>query len=130
MDLTAVWRVVPAGVHLEDEFDLLVEFLGRRGLDRENSWTLEMSGKWLGYQIQYDNTAVFLRLREMDGSEDWQPILSVLDTPKSWAVIYDVIPTLEQQQLAGLFAAVIADDNNLNLADHRRTSRSWANPRN
>jgi hypothetical protein len=40
------------------------------------------------------------------------------------------IGPLQASELAGLFAAVLADDKHLNLADHRRTSRSRANARN
>jgi hypothetical protein len=102
VDLTAVWRVVRCAVHLEDNFHLSVDFCGRRSLDRENSWTLEMSGRFLGYQIQHDNTALFLKLREMDGLEEWQPVLRLLDTVKSWETIYEVIAGLEKHEVKSL----------------------------
>src|ERR1700731_1043656 len=40
------------------------------------------------------------------------------------------IGSLDRGDLACLFAAVFADGNDLNLADHSRASRSWANARN
>ena len=110
MDLTAVWRVVRFGVHLEDNYDLEVDFLGRRGLDRENSWTLELSGKHLGYQIQYDNTAVFLRLREMDGAEEWLPVLSLLETTESWETLYDLVAKLERHEVKSLKKPIIVGE--------------------
>ena len=97
-----MWRVVRCGVHLEDNYDLEVDFLGRRALDRENSWTLELSGKHLGYQIQYDNTALFLKLMEMDGGEEWDCVLDLLDTVKSWETIYDLVAKLEQHEVKSL----------------------------
>ncbi len=71
-------------------------------MDREDSWTLEFSGKHLGYQIQHDNTALFLRLREMDGGEEWDCVLSLLDTVKSWETIYDLVSKLEQHEVKSL----------------------------
>ena len=108
MDLTAVSRVVRFGVHLEDNYDLEVDFLGRRGLDRENSWTLELSGRHLAYQIQVDNTALFLKLMEMDcPSNVWLPVLSLLDTAANWEVIHDLVAKLEKYQIKSLRKPII-----------------------
>lgn len=89
-------------VHLQDNFDLEVDFLGRRGLDRENSFTLEMSGRHLAYHIQHDNGFVFVMLREMDSVGEWKCVLSVADTPKSWETIYKLIADLETHEVKSL----------------------------
>jgi hypothetical protein len=96
-DLTHVWRLCVHAVHLVDNYEeLSVDFLGRRALDREGSFTLEFSGRWLSYQLQHDGGFVFVRLREMDAAEEWQTVLNLPDTAGRWSVIHDLIAGLEK----------------------------------
>jgi hypothetical protein len=93
---------VRCSVHLEDNFHVTVDFCGRRSLDPENSWTLELSGKHLAYQLQIDNTALFLKLREMDAGEQWDCVLTLLDSSKSWRTIYNLVAKLEKNEVCSL----------------------------
>ena len=76
--------------------------VGRRALDRQNSFVVELSGRFLGYQIQTDNSGLFLRLREMDAADEWLPVLSLLDTSKSWRVVYSLVAKLEKHEIKSL----------------------------
>jgi hypothetical protein len=62
--------MIYAGAWLEVTLGLETLSIGRKALDREGSFTLEMSGKHLCYFIKLDGTLVFLSAQLMDAGDE------------------------------------------------------------
>ena len=100
--LSSVWRMVQCGRHLEENYGLETQFLGRRGLDRPESFRLEMTGKFLAYYVQIDGGWVNLRLQLMDSGEEPELIVTVADGPPGWKRIYHLMCRLEEEEIKSL----------------------------
>ena len=86
-----------------DELGLEIDFSGRRPLDRRATWTLEMSGRHLAYQIKLDNGWLFFRAAMMDAPEKWHDILTaVAANTDSWDFLKGLLAALEREQVRDL----------------------------
>jgi hypothetical protein len=101
-DHTGIAAVVHAAVWLDDQLGLEILFIGRNGLDRENSSTLEASGKHLAYKVVLDNTFVFLYVQLLDVVADCELLISVGDTKSGWETICKIVQALERNNVKSL----------------------------
>ena len=90
--------MIQCAAHLEANYGLETEFCGRRGLDREQSSTLEMTSKFLAYHVLLDGGWVFVRLQLMDEAKEPELIVTVADNPDNWLSIYKLMRSLEEHE--------------------------------
>ena len=94
--------MIKCAAYLENNYGLDTEFIGRRGLDRVDSFTLEMTGKFLAYHVQIDGGWVNLRLQLMDEAKVPELIVTVADGPPGWKKINNLMRRLEEEEIKSL----------------------------
>ena len=95
-DHTGVAAMVRSAVWLDDQLGLEILFIGRGGLDRENTSKLEASGKHLTYIVVLDNTFVFLYAQVLDSCEEPELLWNAGDTVENWRLICRIVGGLER----------------------------------
>jgi hypothetical protein len=83
---------------LERVAGVSIEFVGRRGLDRRNSYRLEASGKYLSYTLRLDGGWLFFSVCPMDGGAAPECLFSIGDGKEGWAVCCRLIQALERAE--------------------------------
>ena len=76
--------------------------IGRGGLDRQNSCTLEMSGRHLYYVVFLDGTFVSVSAQPMDSGADLEKLMVVGDGPDGWRTICQLLQALEHSEIRSL----------------------------
>jgi hypothetical protein len=101
---SGIAALVQTGAWLSHSLDLEVLSLGRRGLDREDTCTLEMVGRNLEYLIKLDAGWCFLFACPLDQTGDPAELLfSIADGDQiGWKQISAVVTGLEQSGIKGL----------------------------
>ncbi len=89
----AIWLERVAGVS--------VESLGRGGLDRQHSFTLEASGRHLAYRIRTDGGWIFVSAGPMD-TGDSEFLVSLADGKAGWNACSRLILALERSDVVTL----------------------------
>jgi hypothetical protein len=79
-----------------------VDTIGRSGLDRENTCTLQLSGRFLFYSITVDGGSVFFHVCPMDDGSPLERLVSVSDTRDGWNTISRLLEALENSGVAKL----------------------------
>jgi hypothetical protein len=102
MGMEGVAAMVRAGVWLELRGGLEVLNIGRAGLDRKDSCTLELSGRHLFYTVFLDGGWVFLSAQPMDGVDSPERLIGVGDGPSGWQDICHLIIALERSAIKSL----------------------------
>ena len=75
--------MVFAGAWLSDKFDLEVLSFGRESLAPKDSCKLEMSGRYLAYDVTLDGGWIFLSVAVMDRGDPPETLLSLPITPRA-----------------------------------------------
>ena len=107
---TGVAAQVRAAVWLDDQLGLEILFIGRHALDREDSSTLEASGKHLSYWIILDGGFLFLHAQCLDAIADSELLFSIGDTKEGWHTICKVVQALERNEVRSLERPIVAGE--------------------
>jgi hypothetical protein len=97
-----VAAMVRAAVWLDDQLGLEILAIGRAGLDRRDSCTLEASGKHLLYSIGLDGGWVSLRVALLDRGAEPELIVTVADGPKGWTQLCSLVRMFERDGIKSL----------------------------
>jgi hypothetical protein len=94
--------LIQCGAWLAQTLDLEPLYIGRRALDREDTWTLELAGHLL-YVIRLDGGWVFLYAGSMDKGDDPEFLFSVGDANwEGWKQIARTMMALERSGITTL----------------------------
>ena len=99
---TGVAAMVRAAVWLDDTRGMEILSIGRGGLDREDSCTLEMCGRQLSYAIVIDGGFIFVGAQSMDSIEPLELLFSIGDTTDGWRTVCRFVAALERSGIASL----------------------------
>jgi hypothetical protein len=77
-------------------------FIGRHGLDRKDSCTLELSGRQLLYVLFIDGNFVFFKVCPMDTGDALETLLSGGDTADGWTTLGNLLRAFEQSGINSL----------------------------
>jgi hypothetical protein len=97
-----VSSMIRCALFLEIQLDIEILSIGRGGVDRVESCTLEGSGKNLAYFVILDGSYVFLRAQVLDGCDDSEELVSVPDTKDGWLLLCRVIQSLARNNVKSL----------------------------
>jgi hypothetical protein len=100
--MSGVGSMVDLASYLSHEFAVEVLSIGREGLDRKDSCTLEMCGRHLFYVVKLDGGFVFLSACPMDRGDAPEQLLSVGDGDVGWKTITKLIAALERNKIKSL----------------------------
>jgi hypothetical protein len=89
-------------VWMEDRLGREILDLARHGLDRKDSFTLEICGPHLVYLIKLDGSYIFVSAKALDVCHDWDPLLSVGDTDDGWRTVCSLVRALERHKIQSL----------------------------
>ena len=76
--------------------------IGRGGLDRKDSCTLEMSGAHFYYVVFLDGTFVSVSAQPLDSGEDLEKLMTVGDGPDGWRTICRLLQAFEHSEISSL----------------------------
>jgi hypothetical protein len=76
--------------------------IGRGGLDRKDSCTLELSGAHLCYVVVLDGGFVSVSAQPMDSGESLEKLMTVGDGPDGWRTICQLLQALEHSEIKSL----------------------------
>ena len=102
MSAFGISGMVRSAAWLEIEFDLMTIFIGRRGLDRRDSCTLEICGAHLLYVVELDGGWIWVRASLMDSGNEPELLLREGDTAAGWAVVTRLIASMEHNAVRSL----------------------------
>jgi hypothetical protein len=103
MDRVAgVAALVRCALFLDVQLDIEILGIGRSGLDRKDSCTMETVGKHLAYWIILDGGFIFLRAQEVDSCKLPEQLFSIGDTADGWRTLCQVIRALERNKVRSL----------------------------
>jgi hypothetical protein len=91
---------------LSAECGMTVDFLGRRGFDRRGTFTLEATGKHLGYRLVSDGGWLFLRSCPLDRGQ-WTEVLIAGDTVQGRQMMRAALVALESAGVRDLNKGVV-----------------------
>ena len=94
--------MVRAALFLDVQLDIEILGIGRSGLDRKDSCTLEAVGKHLTYFVILDGGFVFLRAQVLDSCRPPEELFSTGDTKEGWQLICKLIRALERNDVRSL----------------------------
>jgi hypothetical protein len=99
---TGVSAMVKCALFLDVQLDIEILGIGRGGLDRKDSCTLEGVGKHLVYVVVLDGGFVFLKAQVLDSCDFPEQLFSIGDTKDGWQIICHVIRALERNNVKSL----------------------------
>ena len=102
MGLEGVAAMVKAAIWLETRAGLATYYIGRGGLDRRDSCTLELAGRHLFYTVLLDGGFLFLSVQPMDGGDSPGRLIGVGDGSGGWQTICHLIVALERSGITCL----------------------------
>ena len=102
MSYTGVSGMVRCALWLEIQIELEILSIGRGGLDRIDSCTLEAAGKHLSYTITLDGGFLFLRVQLLDACDPPEALMSVGDTKQGWETVSRVVGAMERNNIKSL----------------------------
>jgi hypothetical protein len=102
MGMEGVAAMVRAAVWLENRGRLETLNIGRGGLDRKDSCTLELAGRHLFYSVLLDGGFVFLSAQSMDCGDSLERLIGVGDGPAGSQTICHLIVALERSRITSL----------------------------
>ena len=87
---------------LDDQLGLEILSIGRAGLDRRDSCTLEASGKHLLYVIVLDGGWVSLKVALLDRGTEPELIVTAGDGPQGWTQLCALVRLFERDGIKSL----------------------------
>jgi hypothetical protein len=100
--ISGVSSMVRCALWLEKQLGVEILSIGRGGLDRENSCTLQGSGKNLAYTIVLDGGLVFVYAQLLNVCGDSEFLIRVGDTVENWKLICRIVGALERNSIRSL----------------------------
>ena len=97
-----IGAMVYAGAWLSNMFDLEILGCGRAGDAPAHSCKLEMSDRFLAYDITLDGGWVFLSVSVMDRADPPESLLTIADNAENWRTICKVVTALERNNIRAL----------------------------
>ena len=83
-------------------FNLEIESFGRSGLARKDTCKLEMSGRFLFYDVTLDGGWIFLSLQVMDKGDPPESIVHFADNFGGWRALAELISAFERHSVKDL----------------------------
>ena len=83
-------------------FNLEVESFGRAGSARKDTCKLEMSGRYLFYDVTLDGGWIFLSLSLMDKGDPPESLVHFADGPEGWHTLAQLISAFERHNIKSL----------------------------
>jgi hypothetical protein len=100
--ISGVASLVRCALYLDVQLDIEIMSIGRGGLERENTCTLEACGRHLSYRIVLDNTYVFLYVQVLDSIDAPEFIMSVGDCNAGWHNLCRLVRAFERNGIRSL----------------------------
>ena len=97
-----VAAMVRAAVWFDDQLGLEILSIGRAGLDRKDSCTLEMSGKHLLFVISIDGGWISLKVALLDRVMEPELIVTVGDGRLGWTQLCSLVRMFERDGIKSL----------------------------
>ena len=97
-----VAAMVKCATWCDRRLGLDVAAIGRSGLDRKDTCTLQMSGRNLFYSVTLDGGFIFFYAQPMDTGDPLEQLVSVGDTKDGWDVVSKLLQALEHSGIAKL----------------------------
>jgi hypothetical protein len=79
-----------------------VATIGRSGLDRRDTCTLQTSGRHLFYTLVLDGGFLFFYAQPMDTGDPFEHLVTVGDTQDGWNVVARLLQALEHSGITSL----------------------------
>ena len=95
--------MICAGAWLSNRFDLEVMSCGRSADDPPESFRLEMTGRFLAYDVSLNEGCVSVSAQPMDNGDPPEILLKVGDTLPEFRTVCELITALERNQIKALF---------------------------
>ena len=83
-------------------FGLEVESFGRAGLARKDTCKLEMTGRFLFYDVTLDGGWIFLSVQVMDKGDPPDNLVTLADGPEGWHTLAQLISAFERHNVKSL----------------------------
>ncbi len=97
-----VSAMVRCAVWAERRLGCDVASIGRSGLDRKDTCTLQLSGRHLFYTLVLDGGFLFFYAQPMDTGEPLDRILTIGDTRDGWNVVARLLQAFEHSGVSSL----------------------------
>ena len=102
MNSDGIAGMAKAGAWLSNLLDLEVLGCGRAGDAPAHSCKLEMSGRFLAYDITLDGGWIFLSVAVMDRADPPESLLTIADNAENWRTVCQLITALERSAIRQL----------------------------
>jgi hypothetical protein len=102
MSMNGVAAMVHAAVWLDDVLGMEILSIGRGGLDRKDSCTLEVCGCHLAYSIVIDGGFIFVYAQPMDSAEPLELFFSIGDEAEGWRTVCRFVRAFERSGIRSL----------------------------
>jgi hypothetical protein len=100
MSKTGIAGMVQSAAWMSHQMDLEVVAFGRAGDAPKDSCLLQMTGRFLAYDVFLDGGFVFLDATSMDQAEGAsQRLLTIGDTEQGWSDLCRLVQALERNQI-------------------------------
>lgn len=101
-DHSGVVAIIKASLFFDEVLGMESLSIGRGGLDRYECM-LEMSGRFLSYEIYIDGGFIFVSTPQaMDLGEEREPLFSIPDTKEKWPIVCRFVQSLERSRITSL----------------------------
>jgi hypothetical protein len=99
MSKIGIAGMVQSAAWMSHQMDLEVVTFGRAGDAPTNSCLLQLTGRFLAYDVLLDGGFIFLDATPMDQAEEPQRLLTIGDTEQGWSDLCRLVQTLERNRI-------------------------------